>query len=206
MTAKEKGPAQKDSAKQTPGEKPEQPEETKHEAAEEAAGERTPREMLEELRRKAEERDAIFEKLQHTTADFVNYQKRMRKECESLRQFAVQELVTALVPCLENFDHALAAAESSPDQALLEGVKLVEQEFVRVLQNFGVERMQAKGAKFDPNLHEAVMQEEDDAVPHETILEELRAGYTLNGRVVRAAQVKVSRHPDPQGAPAGGES
>ena len=203
MTAKEKGPAQKDPAKQTPGQ---EPEETKHEAAEEAADERTPQEMLDELRRKAEERDAIFEKLQHTTADFVNYQKRMRKEREALRQFAVQEFVVALVPCLDNFDHAIAAAESSPDQGFLEGVKLVEQEFVRVLENFGVERMQTKGAKFDPNLHEAVMQEENDAVPHETILGELRAGYTLNGRVVRAAQVKVSRHPNPQGAPAGDES
>ena len=201
MTAKEKEAPQKDSDEQAEAceEMSEQTEEAEHEGAEGTADKRQPREVLEELRRKAEERDAIFEKLQHTTADFVNYQKRMRKEREALRQFAVQELVAALVPCLENFDHAIASAESSPDQGFLEGVKLVEQEFVRVLQNFGVERMHSQGAKFDPNLHEAVIQEEDDSVPHETILDELRAGYTLNGRVIRAAQVKVSRHPNPEG-------
>ena len=201
MTAKEKEAPHKDADEQAEAceETPGQTEDAEREGAEEAADKRDPREILKELRRKADERDAIFEKLQHTTADFVNYQKRMRKEREALRQFAVQELVEALVPCLENFDHAIAAAESSPDQGFLEGVKLVEQEFVRVLQNFGVERMQAQGARFDPNLHEAVMQEENDSVPHETILEELRAGYTLNGRLIRAAQVKVSRHPNPQG-------
>jgi len=153
---------------------------------------------LEELRAKAQERDAIFDRLQHTTADFMNYQKRVRKEREMLRQFAVQDLVEALLPCLDNSDHAIAAAQNSPDRKLLEGVRLVEQEFLRVLQNFGVERMDVGNAPFDPNFHEAVVQEETDAVPHETVMEELRAGYTLNSRVIRAAQVKVSRHPRPE--------
>ena len=203
MTAEENGPAEGLSNDNTPT-----PDEASGEAMQETAPEPEAEEMLEELeqlRRKAEERDAIFEKLQHATADFVNYQKRMNKERESLRQFAVQELVQALVPCLDNFDHAIAAAESSPDQTFLQGVKLVEQEFVRVLHNFGVERMEVLGQKFDPNFHEAVMQEENDEVAHETILDELRAGYTLNGRVIRAAQVKVSRHPNPQHASAEGQ-
>jgi len=153
-------------------------------------------EDLEDLRQKAQERDEIFDRLQRTTADFLNYQKRMRKQQEELRQFAVQELVTSLLPCLDNFDHAIAAAQDSPDQALLEGVKLVEQEFFRVLSNVGIERMKVVGEKFDPNFHEAVMQQETEEVENHTVLEELRAGYTLNGRVVRAAQVKVSRRPE----------
>ena len=186
-------------------EKPEEQEEKAEEAVEIPLEELTAEEMREELARlrpKAQERDAIFEKLQRATADLLNYQKRMRKERESLRQFAVQDLVEALLPCLDNFDHAIAAAESSPDQSLLEGVKLVEQEFFRVLHNSGVERMDVHNAPFDPNFHEAVIQEDTDEVPHQTVLEELRAGYTLNGRVIRAAQVKVSRHPNPEQAPA----
>ncbi len=202
MKVEDNNPAQDVSEDLTEKAKEEQVEEPAQGATEEAAGEPAEEagemlEELEELRRKAQERDEIFDRLQRTTADFVNYQKRMRKECEALRQFAAQDLVAGLLPCLDNFDHAIAAAQNSPDQTLLEGVKLVEQEFVRVFDNFGVQRMQVKGAKFDPNYHEAVIEEETDEVDHQTVLEELRAGYTLNGRVIRAAQVKVSRHPHP---------
>jgi len=101
------------------------------------------------------------------------------------------------VPCLDNFEHAINAASNSSDQAFLQGITLVEQEFLRTLANFNVERMKTVGGKFDPNYHEAVLEEETDKVPHQTILEEFRPGYTLNGRVIRAAQVKVSRHPKP---------
>jgi molecular chaperone GrpE len=197
MKREDKKPAQDLSEERARAAEGKQPQEAAGEPPEETLlPEEAATEELEELRRKAQERDEVFERLQRTTADFINYQKRMRKECENLRQFAVQNLAVALLPCLDNFDHAIAAAENSPDQSLLEGVKLVEQEFIRVLSNVGVERMQVEGRKFDPNFHEAVVEEETDQAPHQTVLEELRAGYMLNGRVIRAAQVRVSRHPN----------
>jgi len=208
MTSEEKESPRDVPDEEAVAEKPEQLEQEPQELVEKPLEELTAEEMrqeLSELRPKAKERDAIFEKLQRATADLLNYQKRMRKERENLRQYAVQDLVEALLPCLDNFDHAIAAAENSPDQSLLEGVKLVEQEFIRVLHNFGVERMDVREAPFDPNFHEAVIQEDTDRVPHQTVLEELRAGYTLNGRVIRAAQVKVSRHPDAEQSPAKGK-
>jgi len=156
-----------------------------------------------DLQRKARERDEIFERLQRTTADFINYQKRMHKEREALRQFALQEFATALLPCLDGFDHAIAAGEGTCDPSLLEGVKLVEAEFLRVFANFGIERFEAKGRQFDPDRHEAIIEETTDAVPHRTVIEVTRPGYTLNGRVIRAAQVRVSRHPAAGAGPPG---
>jgi len=153
-----------------------------------------PVENIDELRQKAKERDQYLDMLQRTTADFLNYQKRMRKERETLRQTALRDFIEALLPALDNLDHAIAAAENSPDKALLEGVKLARDEVLRVLGNFGVRRMSTAGAKFDPNFHEAVMVEQTDKVPHQTVVEELRAGYTLDDKVVRAAQVKVAHN------------
>ena len=164
---------------------PEQPTEAGTETAE----------NLEELRQKAKERDQYLDLLQRTTADFLNYQKRMRKEREALRQTALRDFIEALLPALDNLDHAIAAAENSPDKALLEGVKLAREEVLRILGNFGVKRMNTGAAKFDPNLHEAVMVDQTDKAPHMTVLEELRAGYTLDDKVVRAAQVKVAHNP-----------
>jgi len=198
MKEEERKPADETTEQPAPEQQPTRPE-AGPEDDQPSAGEDMGEEVLEDLeclRQKAQERDEIFERLQRTTADFLNYQKRVRKQQEELRQYAVQSLVEALLPCLDNFDHAIAAAENSPDQGLLQGVKLVEQEFLRVLNNAGVERMKVVGQKFDPNYHEAVVQEESDEVENHTVLEELRAGYTLHGRVIRAAQVKVSRKPE----------
>jgi len=149
-------------------------------------------EDIDELRQKARERDQYLDLLQRTTADFQNYQKRMRKEREALRQTALRDFIEALLPAIDNLDHAIAAAENSLDKALLEGVKLAREEILRVLANFGVTRMSTVGVKFDPNLHEAIMVEQTDAVPHQTVVEELRPGYMLDDKVVRAAQVKVA--------------
>ena len=160
-------------------------------------------EDVDELRQKARERDQYLDMLQRTTADFSNYQKRMHRERETNRQTAIRDFIAAILPALDNLDHAIAAAKDSPDSALLEGVKLARDEMLRVLHNFGVKRMDAAGGKFDPNIHEAVQVQQTDAVPHQTVLEEIRPGYLLNDKPLRAAQVKVSHHPHPdQAAPA----
>ena len=154
-------------------------------------------ENIEELRQKARERDQYLDLLQRTTADFFNYQKRVRKDHDTMRQAALREFVEAILPALDNLDHAIAAAKNSADQALLTGVKLARDEVLRILGNFGVERMTVVGGKFDPNLHEAVLVEQTDKAPHQTVLEEMRAGYTLAGKAVRAAQVKISHSTKP---------
>jgi len=151
---------------------------------------------LDELRAKAAERDKFLDQLQRATADFINYQKRMAKERQSIRQAALRDLMEALLPVLDNLEHAIAAAKNSPDKALLEGVTLARDEALRIFGNFGVEQIRpVAGERFDPNLHEAVMIEETDNASENTVTEEVRTGYTLDGKTLRATQVKVARKP-----------
>jgi len=122
----------------------------------------------------------------------------MRKERENIRQNALRDLMEALLPVIDNLEHAIAAAKDSPDKALLEGVTLARDEAQRVFANFGVHPISpVVGQKFDPSLHEAVMVEENGSQPDGTVLEEIRTGYSLDGKTIRATRVKVSRRPQP---------
>ena len=148
-----------------------------------------------ELRKKAEERDSLLDKLLRTRAEFQNYQKRMRKEHEMTAQYAIQDLVLDLFPELDNFERAVKLAETSGDiDKFVEGIKLIEDQFLKVLGKYGVKPIETVGKPFDPNLHEAVFEEENNELPHHTIIEELQRGLFLKERVVRHSKVKVSKN------------
>lgn len=149
---------------------------------------------LDELKKKAEECDSVIDKLLRTRAEFQNFQKRMRKEQESVAQFAVKDLILDLLPELDNFGRAAKLAEDSKEiDKFLEGLKLIEDQLFKVLEKHGVKPIETEGKPFDPKLHEAVFEEEDNGLPHHTITEEFQRGYLLNDRIVRPSKVKVSK-------------
>ncbi len=147
-----------------------------------------------ELKNKAEERDTYLDQLLRTKAEFMNYQKRMVKENESTAQFAVQNLILDFLPELDNFDRALKLADNSKDfDKFVDGIKLIEEQLFKVLGKYGVEPIETVGKAFDPNLHEAVMEEENNEMPHHTIIDEFQRGFILKKRVIRPSKVRVSK-------------
>lgn len=152
------------------------------------------KEEIVELKKKADERDTYLDQLLRTKAEFMNYQKRVVKENESTSQFAVQSLILDFLPELDNFDRALKLADNSKDfDKFVEGIKLIEVQLFKVLGKYGVEPIETVGKAFDPNLHEAVMEEENNEMPHHTIIDEFQRGFLLKERVIRPSKVKVSK-------------
>ncbi|MHC4138924.1 MAG: nucleotide exchange factor GrpE [Planctomycetota bacterium] len=152
------------------------------------------KEEISELKKKAEESDTYLDQLLRTKAEFMNYQKRVAKEHESTAQFAVQNLILDFLPELDNFDRALKLADNSKDFGkFVEGIKLIEEQLFKVLGKYGVESIETAGKAFDPNLHEAVMEEENNEMPHHTIIDEFQRGFLLKERVIRPSKVKVSK-------------
>jgi molecular chaperone GrpE len=146
---------------------------------------------LEELRA---ERDGLVGDLQRIQAEFANYKKRMLRDQTAHAERANEALVEQLLPVLDNFELALMSLEASDDEVgenVRKGIELVYADFLGVLEKAGLARIAAAGAPFDPNEHEAVMQEDGDGEPF--VSDVMRAGYTLKGRVLRPAMVKVSR-------------
>lgn len=156
----------------------------------------------EELRTKARERDEFLADLKRVQADFANFQKRNRQEREAWGQMSIQNLVRDLLPALDSFDLAVQACDGVPGmEKFLEGIKLAEREVFRVLENQGLKPLDAKGKSFDPHEHEVVQVVETAEAPDQSVLEEVRKGYRLGERVLRPAQVRVARAPQPPAEP-----
>jgi molecular chaperone GrpE len=149
-----------------------------------------PVDELEAARRDAAEHK---EHLQRLAAEFDNYRKRVLKEQTRAVEMASEPLVRRLLEVLDEFDLALMAAEQKPDfDRFLHGVELVYAKLKESLRSEGLERIEAEGKPFDPTLHEALMQGGGpDGEP--VVADVLRPGYTLRGRVIRPAGVKVVR-------------
>jgi len=126
-------------------------------------------------------------------AEFDNYRKRTVKEQTNALERAAEPFIRRLLEVLDEFDLALMAAGRSPElEQFLHGVELVYAKLADVLRAEGLERIDAEGAPFDPELHEALMQSGDgDGDP--IVAEVFRPGYTLRGRVIRPAGVRVAR-------------
>jgi molecular chaperone GrpE len=140
------------------------------------------------------ERDEYLDTLRRVQAEFENYRKRMIKEQTALVDRATEGLVEQLLPVLDSFELALKnvdAAGSEEIDSVRKGVELVYTELLGVLEKAGLSRIEAEGKPFDPNVHEAVMQDDGEGDP--VVTDVLRTGYTLKGRVLRPAMVKVTR-------------
>ena len=148
---------------------------------------------LAKLSKLESERDDYRDMLKRVQAEFENYRKRMIKEQTAFVDRATSDLVDQLLPVLDSFELALKNADAAGADvgSVRKGVELVYAELLGVLEKAGLSRIEAEGKPFDPNVHEAVMQEEGAGEP--VVSDVLRAGYTLKGRVLRPAMVKVTR-------------
>jgi molecular chaperone GrpE len=138
------------------------------------------------------ERDDLYDRLLRTTAEFDNYRKRVDRERRDLADAAARDLVRDLLPIVDDFDRALTAPAGS-DEAVRRGVELIHRRLLEVIRARGVEPFDSVGQVFDPAWHEAVATEPARGRPEGEIVAELRRGYRLNGRLLRAAQVKVAQ-------------
>ena len=138
------------------------------------------------------------ERLLRVAAEFDNFKKRAVKEREDAQKFGIERLLKDFLPVADNLERALDHAEEHDLRQVIEGVKLVQKLFETTLAKHGVVGFSALGQPFDPNVHEALMQQESDA-PAGTVVSEMSRGYKLNERLVRPAAVVVAR---PRSAPA----
>jgi molecular chaperone GrpE len=129
-----------------------------------------------------------------SSADLDNYRKRMSKEREEAIKFANSSFLERLIPILDNFEFGLEAARSaSSPVSILEGMKMVQKQIQDFLSSAGIEMIDATGQHFDPQLHEAISQEESKHVPDGIVIRQLRRGYKLRDRLIRPANVVVSK-------------
>ena len=127
-------------------------------------------------------------------ADLENFKKRNAKERQDAVRFGNESLLRDLLPVVDNLERAVGAASGGGNgNSLAEGVELVLKAFMDALQRNGVERVPAKGAPFDPAVHEAVAYVESPSHPAQQVIEEHQAGYRLNDRLLRPAMVTVSK-------------
>lgn len=154
-----------------------------------ALGEAQPDQELAAARQEAEEYRELAQRVQ---AEFENYRKRVIREQDEAREMAGAPLVRRLLEVVDEFELALMSAEKQPDfDRFLHGVELVYAKLADILRSAGVERIEAEGAPFDPGLHEALMHSgEGEGDP--VVADVLRSGYTMKGRVLRPAGVRVT--------------
>ena len=140
------------------------------------------------------EAESYLDDLRRLQADFDNYRKRTLREQTARAASASQALVARLLPVLDNFELAVSAAEQSRDfDRMLKGVEMVFGELREVLQGEGLVKIEAEGKPFDPERHEAVIAVEQEDTEPGTVVDIVRAGYELRGKVLRPAMVKVAK-------------
>lgn len=145
----------------------------------------------------AGEVESLKNQLLHLQADFENARKRWRKEGAEVQEVANQGLLRELVEIFDDFKRALAVApEKEAAGNFRAGVEMIAKRMESFLKSYGVVPIEAEGALFDPERHEAVAHEPTDAVPESTVLAVIRPGYLMNGRVLRPAVVKVAVKPE----------
>lgn len=146
-----------------------------------------------ELKMARAQAEELQQRLLRAQADFDNFRRRTVKEKEELAQYASSKLVTELLPVLDNFERALAAAQTgNEEQSFVKGVDMIFRQLTQVLEQEGVKAMNAVGEPFNPEFHQAIMQVESEEHEEGIVVEEVQKGYMLKDRVLRPAMVKVS--------------
>jgi molecular chaperone GrpE len=150
---------------------------------------------LDELQARAAQRDEYLQLAQRTQADFENYRRRMAREVGAAEARGVGKVVKELLPALDNLERAIASAEAEEvdeEHHLTKGIRLVQRELAGALERVGIEAFSPKGEAFDPNEHEAMVQQPVDGAESGTVVEVYQQGYRLNGAVIRPARVVVA--------------
>ncbi|MEO6260115.1 MAG: nucleotide exchange factor GrpE [Thermoanaerobaculia bacterium] len=132
----------------------------------------------------------LRDRYMRTLADFENFRKRSEREKTDFFRYALAGTIKDLLPVLDNFDRALEHAADGDE--FHKGVSLIYKQLFDMLQKHGLKPIEESGVRFDPNLHEAVVREEDPSVPSQTVVAILQKGYFLDDRLLRPALVKVA--------------
>ncbi len=153
------------------------------------------KELEDKLNAKEEEAKETYDRLLRVSAEFENYKKRSAREMEDFRKFANQSLIKEMLSVVDNLELAIDSANEKQEShnSLKEGLDLTRKELLRVFEKFSVTPIESKGKLFDPTYHEAVMQEETDEYPENTIINEMQKGYLIHDRLLRPAMVVVAK-------------
>ena len=154
-------------------------------------------ELKKALEQKEKEIAALKESQLYQQAEFENFKKLKAKEKQDALRYGNETLVKELIPVIDNLERAIEhAGKSEEAMSITEGVSLTLNGFLKVLEKFNVTRIEAKGTKFDPNLHEAVYQEESSSADPGTVTGEFQKGYVMDGRLLRPSMVSVAKGPE----------
>lgn len=143
---------------------------------------------------------ANYDRYARAMADLENFRKRTVREKDELRQFASAGVMEDLIPALDNLSLGLAAAKQQTDvKAIVDGLVLVIDQLKGALGRHGLKEINPVGEAFDPNLHDCISHQPSAEIPEEKVMQVVRLGYTLNGRLLRPASVVVSSGPAKKG-------
>jgi len=157
----------------------------------EVEAESTEEDLLEKERARAKNMEDRYLRV---NAEFENYKKRMIRESSDRFKFFNLDLIKELLPSLDNIERAISHAKSDHTdvESMIVGLEMVNKMTHEVFEKFGVTRINTVGEEFDPNIHQAVGVVDSDAVPDNQVVEECLGGYSLHGRIIRPAMVRVS--------------
>lgn len=149
-----------------------------------------------ELQKARQEAEATYDRLLRVSAEFDNYRKRAQREAEEFRKFANESFAKDLLPVVDNLERAIQVsrgAEEGGAVGVVEGIEMTLRELLKVFEKHHVTPVESLGKVFDPNFHEAVMQEATEAYPPNTIVTEMQKGYLIRDRLLRPALVVVAK-------------
>ena len=151
--------------------------------------------LAQQLKTKEQEAQENYDRLLRVSAEFENYKKRATREMEEFRKFSNQSLIKEMLSVVDNLELAMNSAKShqASDKGLLDGLEMTHKEILKVFERFKVKPISASGQPFDPAFHEAVMQEETDEHPVNTVINELQKGYLIHDRLLRPSMVVVAK-------------
>lgn len=137
--------------------------------------------------------EELQDRLKRQMAEFDNFRKRTEKEKAAMYEIGAKDIIEKILPVLDNFERGLAAVpEDEKGSSFAEGIEKIYKQFVKTLEDAGVETIEAVGQQFDPNLHNAVMHVEDENLGENVVAVELQKGYTYKDSIVRHSMVQVA--------------
>ena len=146
-----------------------------------------------------QECDELRDQALRARAEFANYQKRAKQQADADRVYAVGSLAKDLLDPLDNLDRAIEALRAKGAEGITAGLDMVQKQLHEIMARHGVEPIAAHGQPFDPNLHEAILQQPSHEYPEGTVVAEMSKGYTIRDRVLRPSKVAVSVKPTSKG-------
>ncbi|MBW2590995.1 MAG: nucleotide exchange factor GrpE [Deltaproteobacteria bacterium] len=152
------------------------------------------KEIQAELETAKQEAEETYDRFLRVSAEFENYKKRSVREMDDFRKYANQSLIKEMLAVVDNLERALNSSNgnSSNDKCMADGVNLTLKEILKVFEKFNVKPIESIGQPFDPTFHQAMMQEETDDYPENTVITELQKGYMIHDRLLRPSMVVVA--------------